>query len=813
MKRILHHFLWLGRRFRFVLLPYALLWGALTTASWLLPAGEIPATVFWVVPVLLLLWACLMLAEAVLADSGVGTDAFWKTRPPRWREIWCSQLMFLLCPLAGPPLLGWLVNGLLLHNTAAQWAGGSVDLLFILCPLFFAGGVASTVRGKYSAVFTCLLLLFLLGVAWMETFSPMRHDIWSLEVTYSRQWVFRLLLLAFTVTVIMLWTWAVHLRRPQAPEIVVLSGVALVTAPLSGMLIWPVVRDWPPGDVTALQAEWPAEGPLPPDAQEAGEVVLRNVPEESAAILSQTDLSMPDVMERYIDIQRDYGWVPFFSLTSSGWPSDANPDSLYIEVADKKLKSLVPGNTRWYKGSGYIEWPPSITLYPQRYSAVRDERKRGHARKVEFPIERRPITTRLEGIAKGSFFTAARLVTLPLEEGASGAGNGTHLRIRSLERRDTRLDISMEARLAGGLEPVPPGGFAGRDPARHYGVPVLYFPAVPMAVLLSEAPREWEFRSWQVRIRQYVLEVEMPEPERAAGLRFTPEILRGATVMLCAAVNGGDFIVHPPKEKKTFFAHPALAEAGDTGWMLDHLDTSGISARLKALGPRAIPSLLRYPWEKAGPPLDTEKFRRLEPELRLADYLPDLAQAVSRDPRWMDTAWRNGLAGKLGDTALSMLRETHLPLPESLVVAAAEKAGEADYPALRLHALQAVSMAKPDTDPSGVSPDAVLWARLRALPGFDWHGTVLTKWRRVFMESGFDTKFPPELQTAAILAGDSDALNTFLDTEPPAAPPEVAALIDGLPEDEASRPAWFRKHRGYFILDAVSGRYRLPPSR
>ncbi len=119
------------RRRRARLLIHAVLWSLLTWLAWTQPGAEwienlegIQNFYFKLYAVLLGTTGLLAL-ESGCADSAEGTDTFWRTRPPRWLAVWMGQIVFVTVAVAGPALICWAVNGLMLHQTPAQWRAGS----------------------------------------------------------------------------------------------------------------------------------------------------------------------------------------------------------------------------------------------------------------------------------------------------------------------------------------------------------------------------------------------------------------------------------------------------------------------------------------------------------------------------------------------------------------------------------------------------------------------------------------------------------------------------------------------------------------
>src|SRR5687768_15218703 len=146
MSHTLHHLRWLVRRFRLPVILSALLWLSLTVIVWTVPVTNWDG-LFPLAHVALMIPGCLLVVPMVWQDGATGTDTFWRTRPPRWRSVWLSQVLFILFCAAGPAILCWMANGLLMQHTAAQWKYGALDLLLIICPLLGLAGAVSFSRG------------------------------------------------------------------------------------------------------------------------------------------------------------------------------------------------------------------------------------------------------------------------------------------------------------------------------------------------------------------------------------------------------------------------------------------------------------------------------------------------------------------------------------------------------------------------------------------------------------------------------------------------------------------------------------------
>ena len=154
MRHLLHQFLWQVRRQRSLLAVHAELWFILTWLVWALSGTawtedlylHEQAVLLGLTALLLGLTALLAL-ESAGADPARGTDNFWRTLPPRLRTVCLAQVVFVVVALAGPALVCWLINGLVLDQTPAQWRAGMAEPVGIVSALLVLTGLRSLARG------------------------------------------------------------------------------------------------------------------------------------------------------------------------------------------------------------------------------------------------------------------------------------------------------------------------------------------------------------------------------------------------------------------------------------------------------------------------------------------------------------------------------------------------------------------------------------------------------------------------------------------------------------------------------------------
>jgi hypothetical protein len=797
---------------------YACVWGLLTLTAWLVPSeGE--TVLFESAAAIMLVWAGFILLEVIWQDRGRGTDTFWRTRPAAWSALWTSQWMFLLLFLAGPPVLCWAVNGFLLGNTPAQWAYGTFDLLKITGPLAALAGIASFSTGLYSLILALVIAVVSLGAGWLaftelyfravglaDATRPALTQYGDLREAGPTQMLWLRAGWAVLIILLMLSGWAWSLWRLKTRARAITIGMLLFLTPLLGW--WAVPAPAPPQ--TVFQAQLPTAGTAtPPGFRHSGVFLLKDVPEDTVPIISHQFLRLRagDSGEKMPLWGVPYGEVPDLTGRRYIWTSES-----LAGPSGKLLRSLLPEDTRWY-------------LDETRYGAPRDIQL--------YHSEHEPLTGRITGEASGFLLGVMNLLTVPLEAGPAKAENGVRMRIRSMEVDDEILALSLDIRQTScGEVLVPPEGFAGAAAGSVSPVPVLYFPSVPMALLALKGGESKDFRSWQTRVQQQWLRVALPEAEAIRGVRFTPGVMRGAQLMLCATVPRGTFTVALPTAPQTLEGAPESALSMRAAGRFQSLGyfynsppaTRGERVRgLKAMGADAMRGILEKTWMTGDPPLHRKDFDQLKPELQLENFIPELSDAIRRDPRWMYTAWFNGVADRVEDAALAVLRTRRQPLSTGVVASAAAKAVPADYSLLQNHIMNATPfMANLDPDFKGPLPGRVLWQHARGLPGFDWRMPVRELWRAAINESHPEDNLSTDLRDYAALAGDSSALNLLLDSKwrddkkddselTTAEWKELMAMIDGLPAGNSSPDTWLSANQGYFTWDETARKYRVLP--
>jgi hypothetical protein len=346
-----------------------------------------------------------------------------------------------------------------------------------------------------------------------------------------------------------------------------------------------------------------------------------------------------------------------------------------------------------------------------------------------------------------------------------------------------------------------------------------------MALLLARLAVPLQFRSLQAGVQDVSFDIVMPDSEKLRGFRFTPEVLQGAKLLFCSAAARGSFTVKLPRQSTTFPGVPAnRIRDNDIGVFTSIPDDADKRWNrlqwLKKLGPDAVRAVIReYSKPQTDPrkiPADPQYYENLtgfEP----TNFLPELKDAIPRVHEWMDMAWMNGLESKLAGTALAVLKDTRLPLPESMVAAAAAIAQPPDYPRLQHHVRNATPWFRGEQGFSGAPPGETLWKRLRTLPGFDWRTVARERWQHAFQTTKGTGAVHIHTRNAAALAGDSDALNQLLDVMAATKYDggiewkELDPLIEGLPPEEPGRRAWLLENAGKFLWDNGTGKYRSTP--
>lgn len=730
------------------------------------------------------------LSLAVLwQDKAPGTDQFWRTRPPRWHSLVASQAFFLAVFLGGPPFILWLVNGLLMHSTALQWKYGAVELMAFLCPLAIFAGIVSFSRGWYSLISSlagaalCFLCGMLLGFG--------ARDILSLSASRVLDYRDSLAVLLGVPAVIMAVSWIKGMHRPGFSARAILTGISLAVLPF-------FVRSKLEQSVETGSIELRLTMPSTPGESYR----LEGLPPGTDAIITRSTIGISNVSGR-----SPFDLIPSLPrLTMQHWM-----ESGFSALRGAPLKQKFPEHIRWYAGyhEQALTYPEEfwqrIDLYRAVQDAVRLNPASGHS------------TYRMSGGVEGVIVAVDVLTKVPLRATESRAENGTFLHIEEFRAEPLKLRIAFDVRRAGSIDnPVPVDGLPARGEFfTQRFLPVLHFPAVPMAILLNADHVYEDSRSMQCLGTRLNLETEMPLAESICGVRFTPEILEGAELVLCAPKVTSRFHAQAPAEVQTL-QPPAATGLED---IFNRMEASSSASKtnieaLRRMGDPAVKAMLARSWKRTGFLNEIESFRQLWPRWLTDDHLPQLAEAILRDYRWMTVAWQNGQADKLTATALTLVRGTRAPLPVTVLAAAAVTAQPADYTALDLHVRSRIS-----DDPhlkDRVSPSVELWKRLRKLPGFDWAGAAVRSWQDVLNEQTryYGRSIVPAL---AALSGETGALDWLLDTwEPGEKFPsatiqeewaELTAMVEGIPANPIAREGWLKENRGRFRWNPAERKY------
>ncbi len=786
MNHTFYIFRHLARRARFTLLGYALAWAALGVAVWQLPARRGDNDLYAILQGVLMGWSLPLAMGALRHAPAAGTDTFWRTRPPRWQSVWLAQALFLAVFLAGPPLILWVVNGILLDSALWQWGYGLGELLCFIGPLGILPGILSFARGWYSSVlaFMGLALCFVAGiyVCYSTTrFSPVRQDPRSL-----------LAVLQAGPLIILLWSWMMGMRRSALTGRAVWTGLALAVIPPA--LLSAAMKEGPVQELTIILPETAGE-----DASLAG------LPPRTVALSQWGNLQVTDISGTPAKFL-----IPYLSMWHDGDVSNRLTPLL------PTLKPLFPEPARWY----------GTFRQPYAFDPLVESPRENQSGKVRAYFLTNPdagnTTFQITGGIEGDLVTTDIVVRVPLRENERQAKDGTCLRLTKLEIEPLRIALTADVRTAGCLNDIAADRARVPDSPHPRLFMVLHVPAVPMCVFMEPGYDYDRFRSLQCQQITLPATTEMPLAEGIRGTRFTPETLAGAELVLCAPRLVGQFHATTKKELHNLLP-PAKGEELEGilqrlalipsvhGSMVDYSKELLLQdlARLRELGAPAMRAMLARSWGIMGP--DRNFNLRSWCKGRLTEeYLPELAAAVEQDYRWMIIAEDVGLSDKLATAALNVVRHRREKLPLSILESAALAALPEDYPALELHVRNA--------NYNG-STGRLLWTRLRQLPGFDWRRAALWKWQDwIYRERAGD--FPPFLAAMAALAGGEDALNWLLTrTQPDRGPSpsqpspaewrELLALMEGAPAAEPERSAWLRQNKDRFTWDAASGRYRV----
>lgn len=521
MSHVLHQLLWMVRRRRMLLAGHALLWFVVTWISWqpwvdenLLDSRTLTFRLYIVLAVLIGLLAL----DAGRADPAAGTDTFWRTRPPRWREMCLAQTLYVIVALSGPALLCWAVNGFLLRQTGAQWCAGMVEPLCLFSTLLVLAGMASLVRGWTATpagfgvagalIYAGTSLLVIVDEKWKRPYEAWYE---SEEIPFAL--FCAVVCAAPALAILALWCGA--MRRRLRGWMFTAASFWLALAPV---LAWLLLSRSGRKELS-YTARTPGEE-IVPQERALGLLKMRGVPEHVALDIRNgspgfTWLNVPDRLGPvHILFETPQSrWTP-------GWLG---------EHAGEHLRSLLPAATRWYSnGIGEARLP-----------------EYGMPQKILRTQFREPMGGKLEDVIIGSLQgLEGTHFTVPLEPGATGAGGGLWLRVLEVTSGSRNLAIELMVRRTGSLLPF--------DPDLHDGVFVVHFPAVPAAVVLYDDGR-LQPRSPQCMGGREVLRLTMPDAELAAGVRWTPEVLRGAQLWHFAPGEETPFIAVPEEGIVTLY--------------------------------------------------------------------------------------------------------------------------------------------------------------------------------------------------------------------------------------------------------------------
>ena len=790
MKYALHHFTWLLRRFRLALICYATAWVLLAAAAWLLPVYRYTEITHATLHIVWLAAGALLLLAVLWQDRAPGADTFWRTRPPRWRAVWASQFAFLVLCIAGPALGCWAVNGWMLRNTAHQWSAGASDALDVAGLFLVLAGIVSLARGWYSLLLTGAAALgcYLAGILIMwQRHRPLNFQV-DHTSSYAANWIRVAGLLPAVLAVIV---WLLGMWRGT----VVMRAAIVVVALLAGPSL--LYRPPPPAVHPLLLplAVQPAGVPLAPGEQAVGEFTIQNVPPGCVAVITKEDISFVTGFTGPNTKPEAVTAVQFHRFNGADSGSEA--------YSVPGLQSLFPPQLPWYTD---MAARPGSPRPPAGFSTQRNQ------------------PTALHGTATGYLASMILYAAVPLEENAAAAANGMSITIRELSTAADRLFLRADVLSAASLaRPVLPKGGNLPEYLRQRLVPVLHFPGVPMALMLQSGDYRENFHSLQTNAGTLIINTAVPGAEALRGVKFTPEVLRGAALAICAPRYEGNFIAD--SRGQTLPAPAAAAPAHDLESLLATLDrrrshdSQDAALRFAALGPPAARAMLRRRWTPNSCLRDPGDYgHEFWKKLITADLIPELTAAARQDSRWFMVAWITGCQEKLAAAALDVVRTSRSGIAEHILTLAAGPATPPDYAALARH-LPGTASAYSSRATDKAEPQ--LWQRVRALPGFPWRELAREQWQALHREAR-DHRAHQSLHAAAVLAGEATALNTLLESEPRDTPPdessltaaewqELAAMIEGVPADPAARSAWLHEHRGSFTWDAAASRYRLPP--
>ena len=405
MRHTLHHLCWLLHRFRVMLIIYGCAWASLFAAVWLVlgapHANAVSLGLHAVLPII----ALLLLKDVLWQDAAPGTHEFWRTRPARWRAVWSSQTIFLCVFLAGPPLLCWALNGLLLDSSAQQWRFGMVDALLFLCPFIALAGILSFSRGWYSLAlsFVAAAGCFIGGILVIaQNIGLTGFHFGTLDSDLRPRFAGYLGIGALVLAL----SWVAGMRRPGIRWRAIITGAALLVMPAVVQQIGMSPREAQPVALALVMNDTPRAELLRQGTNPEG-LILQGVPDFAEAVIYDSDIRMS-----FIETTNFHGEVSGKAGEFPLWSGPPQRVFCYAAIPRKGLRALFPADCRWY-------------------SSVREEPRR--PRQFDYLDANRlnvaEVKFRLIGTAQGLFVSAQRLVAVRLEVGSRAAENGSRVKI------------------------------------------------------------------------------------------------------------------------------------------------------------------------------------------------------------------------------------------------------------------------------------------------------------------------------------------------------------------------------------------------